>query len=160
MLGYAKLAELAGYSGLVITIDEFEVERNNNRSFKRVCDLLAVLGSYWETDTDHPDVPISLFFATVPTSGSIGDQFVDALVEDQVDGFYELPIWNQQHRSQFAARVYHLYSEAYALDEPYDISITERVENAISDRGEHGPSVMRFFAKEYLSALDSVYAAN
>ena len=160
LLGYAKLAELAGYSGLAITIDEFEVEHNNKKSFNRVRDLLTVLGSYWGADTDHPDVPISLFFATVPTSGSIGDQFVDDLVEHQEDGFYELPIWNQQHRSQFAARVYHLYSETYALDQPYDGSITERVENAISDRGEHGPSVMRSFAKEYLSALDSIYTAS
>jgi hypothetical protein len=160
LLGYAKLAELAGYSGMVITIDEFEVEHNNEKSFDRVRGLLEVLGSYWEADTDHPDVPISLFFATVPMSGSTGDQFVDDLVDDQEDGFYELPIWTQQHRSQFAARVYQLYSEAYALDQPYDGSITEIVENAISGRGEIGPSVMRFFAKEYLSALDSIYAAS
>ena len=157
LLGYAKLAELAGYKGLVITIDEFEVEHTNHRSFSRVRNLLTVLGSYWKNGLDHPDVPISVFFATVPSEGSTGDYFIDLLLGETEEGFYELPIWSKEDRAQFAARVYRLYSQVYSLEHPYDRSVTEIVERSIADRGEHGPAVKRSFAKEYLSALDSKY---
>ena len=157
LLGYAKLASLAGYKGLVITVDEFEVEHNNLQNFYRVEAILDRFEDYWLGDTDHPDVPIAMFFGSVSTEGSRGDRLIDTLIGEDPDAYYELPVWDKEDRASFAASVYQIYADVYELDLPYQSSITDTVENVIASRNEVGPAVMRSFAKEYLSALDTTY---
>jgi hypothetical protein len=156
LIGYAKLSELAGYAGLVITIDEFEIERGSAYQ-DRIIDLFNTLAKYWKGDLDHPDVPLSMFFATLSTDGSIGDRVINRLVPEDHEGFYLLPVWTKRHRREFSRSVFDLYSRAYGVDEAFDAAITDRVEQTIVARGEGGAAVMRSFAKDYVAALDSTY---
>ena len=98
-----------------------------------------------------------MFFATVSSDGSVGDRFINELVPQNSPGFYELPIWTQGDRANFARSVFTLYTTAYELNEGYDASITAKVEKAITDRGDGGAAIMRSFAKDYVAALDSTY---
>jgi hypothetical protein len=156
LIGYAKLVELAGYAGLVITIDEFEIERGSAYQ-DRIIDLFNTLVRYWEGELNYPDVPLSIFFATLSTDGSIGDRAINRLVPEGAEGFFLLPVWAKEHRSEFSRSVFDLYSRTYGIDEAFDAAITARVEQTIADRGEGGAAVMRSFAKDYVAALDSTY---
>jgi len=116
-----------------------------------------VLASYWKGEYDHPDVPLSMFFATLSTDGSIGDRVINRLVPEDDEGFFLLPVWAKEHRIEFSRSVFDIYCRAYGIDESFDTDITARVEQTIVNRGEGGAAVMRSFAKDYVAALDSVY---
>ena len=87
----------------------------------------------------------------------LGDRAINRLVPEGAEGFFLLPVWAKEHRSEFSRSVFDLYSRTYGIDEAFDAAITARVEQTIADRGEGGAAVMRSFVKDYVAALDSIY---
>jgi hypothetical protein len=157
-IGYSLVARLAGYKGLCITIDEFEVERLLPRlRFDRVEKLLLVLQKYFAGDLDHPRAPLAVFFATVGQEGHDGDMVVDRLVEASGGGYYRLRAPSRVERIELARRIYVQYSEAYGVTESFSASVAESVENYLQERGAPDGGLIRAFIKTYVGALDSLH---
>lgn len=82
LAGHAIIACLAGYKGLVITIDEFEIEHLLPRSkFERIYNLVNALTEYFSGEMEHPIAPLALFIATVDQESHTGDIIVDNMVK-------------------------------------------------------------------------------
>ncbi len=159
-VGYALVAQLAGYTGLCLTIDEFEVEHLLPRAkFDRIVDLLKVLRSYFANELSHPRAPLSVFFATVGEEGHVGDREVDALIEAAggEGDYYRLKTWSREERAELARRIHRMYSQAYGGTAAYSSSVAEEVENYLERRGATGgDDLIRAFIKTYVGALDSL----
>lgn len=157
-VGYAVLSKLAGYKGLVITVDEFEVERLLVAfQFSRVSRLLEVLAAYFQEKLDHPKAPLSVFFATIGEEGHDGDQFVDRLIEEAGGSYYPIKPWSHEDRAELSRRIFRLYSEAYEIDSDYAPVIPEVVEKTLEVKGAGGNGLIRAFIKSYVGALDSLH---
>ena len=80
LAGHAVLARLAGYKGLIITIDEFEIEHINNKNMERVRDSLYAINKYIAGDTRYYKAPLGIYIATIDQSGEIGDPIIHEYV--------------------------------------------------------------------------------
>jgi len=156
-VGYAVLSKLAGYNGLVITIDEFEVEPLFASKFNRVTDLLKVLASYLKGELGHPAAPLSVFFAAVGEEGHTGDKFVDRLIDDAKGDYYSVQAWSRVDRTELSKRIFELYSKAYGLNQEYVPAVADSVETELDKSGAGDGGLIRAFIKTYVGALDSLY---
>jgi len=157
LVGNAHIAELAGYDGLVVTIDEFEVEVMNSKNIDRVSDLLRVLALYFQGQLSHNEYPVSIFFATVGQEGNRGDKYVDSLIESANGGWYEIPEIGADERSELASRMHELYTKAYELTDSYDARTTDEVEEQVGIIGANDSGIIRSFIKRYIALLDSQF---
>ncbi len=160
IIGYCRLAVLQGYKGLVVTIDEFEVEQTISKNYGRTQQLLDMLYQYWQHALDdYPQVPLGMFIATVsddPTRNS-ASSVVANILSDYVKDTYEIRTLKAEDRRALAIQLHDFYTTAYGIDNPYTDNIFDTVELRIADTGESGPAIMRSFIKEYLASLDSAY---
>lgn len=157
-VGYALVARLAGYKGMVITIDEFEVEHLlTYLKFQRVADLLAVLTAYLKGELDHPKAPLAVFFATVGEEGHRGDLVVDRLIEATGGDYYPLKPWSRPDRVQLAQRIHRQYSDVYDVNEAFSASVAQTIEDQLEQRGAGDGGLIRAFIKAYVGALDTLY---
>ena len=151
LFGHAIICSLAGYKGLVVTIDEFEVEYLG--LFGRVVDLITALTKYLAGKTSHPWAPCSLFFATIGQPGHQGDKVVDQLVESCGGEYYPLEEMDWDAMKDIGKRIHKLYNKTYSLSEPFSLATTERIYNRI----ENHSGRVRSFIKHYLAHLDDSY---
>lgn len=157
-VGYTLLTKLAGHRGLVITVDEFEVEHLQSRQMHaRVNSLLDVICRYLTGNMSHPKVPLAVFFATVGEEGHRGDQVIDDLIESANGGYFEVHEWSPEQRTDLAKRIHALYREAYGLTIPYAAKTVEAVEAQLESRADDDGGLIRAFIKHYVSALDSSF---
>ncbi len=157
LVGNAHIADLAGFNGLVVTIDEFEVERVYSANFNRVIALLNVLSAYFQGNLMHKDYPVSIFFATVGQEGNRGDSFVDFLIESTDGDWYEIQEMSSLDRFELAKRMHELYAKAYQIEMLFNPDVTEEVERQTCDYGEGDSGIIRAFIKRYIATLDRVY---
>jgi len=156
LAGHATVAKLAGFRGLVLTIDEFEVEVKHMtaKSNKRVNDLLGLLAEYFAGNLDYQVAPLALFFATVGGSGHEGDRAITRMLGAGRDVYHELSPWSSAQRAQLAERLHQLYSRAYKVNSAFDPAQVAQVERQL-DRSGHDSGQIRAFIKRYVAALDS-----
>jgi hypothetical protein len=160
LAGHATMAERAGYRGIVLTIDEFEVDQSLLTPAKqeRLVHLLQVLHKYLMGKTDHRAAPLALFFATVGEDGHTGDGVVEQLIGDRPEAHYELHPWLlEEDLRDLAARIDRLYAAAYGLVEPIDDSLVARVEADLNAMGSGDSGLIRAFIKRYVGVLDVRY---
>lgn len=158
LAGVALAARLAGYEGLAVTIDEFEVESYalSPKMQMRAWQVLSVLREYLAGETAHRPAPIALFIATVGEEGHLGDAVVQLLVDGENDGRYRLRSMSRANRGTLARRIHSLYCDAYAVDDAFDPSLAEGVEESLA--ASAGDSdITRSFIKRYVGRLDWVY---
>lgn len=154
--GHATVAKLAGFEGLVLTIDEFEVEQNLTwKAYDRVNDLLNLLTKYFGGELDYEAAPLSLFFATVGGKGHEGDAAIEAMLADSRDGYYYLSPWTETQRVQLAERLHGLYCQAYGENSAFLPAQVDQVERQIARYGDNDSGLIRAFIKRYVAALDS-----
>lgn len=158
LVGMTAVGEQAGFAGLVITIDEFEVEHNlTPTQMQRVENLIRVLGDYLEGKLRHRSVPLSIFFATVGQAGHRGDAVVDELLERANGDWHELRALNRADRARLAGNIHALYCEAYEIRCLLDSEIVNAVEAELDTQGLTDTGVTRAFIKRLVAALDSTY---
>ena len=148
LFGHAIICNLAGYKGLVVTIDEFEVEYLG--LFGRVVDLINVLTKYLTGNTSHPCAPCAIFFATVGQPGHQGDKVVDQLIEDCDGDYYPLDEMDRDAMRDIGKRIYKLYNKTYNLSEPFSVSTAKKIYQKIEIHGGR----VRSFIKHYMAHLD------
>lgn len=152
----ALAGQMAGYAGLVITVDEFEVEYNLTATgIQRTRDLIDELAAYVAGRTQHAPAPIAIFLASVGQDGHQGDAIIDHLIQAGRGERFDLEPMDADHRRTLARNIHRLYLEAYQLDAPFDPRLPDRVEQALTESGEADSSgVARAFIKQYVAALD------
>jgi hypothetical protein len=152
LLGYARLANLAGFRGWVITVDEFEVEHLRSPNFERV---KSVIDGMVHSMRGPTTAPLGLFFATADQEGHTGDAVIEALVEVTGGGHHELAQWPKNDRRHLAEKIHRLYVTAYGSGKRFDRQTVDHVEEGLAQSDVHGSGLIRAFIKAYLSHLDA-----
>lgn len=152
LFGHATLCKLAGYKGLVLTIDEFEIEHNGVH-FDRVEDLIGVLEGYLSGETDHATAPCTIFIATVNQAGQLGDEVIDDLVKASNGYCHHLAELEWEAVFKLGRKLHDLYCDAYNLSVEYDPALTKKLFNRASDYTGR----IRGFIKLYMAYLDNHY---
>jgi hypothetical protein len=153
--GLALLAQLAGFSGLAVTIDEFEVETwfLSAQKRERVRDVLTILGDYLRGETDHKPAPLALFFATTGDTDTRGDQFIRTLVASEGSQRYSVRGLDRRARGRLGREICDLYRDAYNLTEALDDQLIARVESELASRLSDSDGT-RVFIKSLTGLLD------
>jgi hypothetical protein len=156
--GYALLSQMCGYKGLVVTVDEFEVETHADRArFERIISFLRELLRYMEGNHPSiPNAPLSVYFAAVGKHTE-GDAFLERLIALAKGKIYRLNQWTDHQRMGLAEKLYEVYAEAYDIAAPYDSELAENVNMLLQKRGLEGSTLIRSFVKWYVAMLDMKY---
>ncbi len=154
LIGHTLIAKYAGWKGLVVTVDEFEVERAclDPKMLSRAEDLFNLLKSYLLGNLKHPDVPLGLFFATA-SKGTRGDRLVDELIGDCDGGYKRLRPLSSDGFQKLAERIFSLYSRAYGFNTPFLQDCFERAFKSVQSH----ENLTREFIRRYIFVLDSTY---
>lgn len=158
LLGYATLAKLAGFRGLVITIDEFEVESHlSAQKHERLQDVLDALIYRLGTEGAGPAAPLTMFIATVGQGGASGDETVEALVEGTGGERFPLRNWPSDAQLLLAQKIHRLYCEAYDESNTFDVDLARSTQRALDDADIGASGQIRAFIKRYVAELDATY---
>lgn len=144
----------AGYKGLVVTIDEFEVEYNLPWQYlDRTKQLVEALHQYMSGGS-WPKAPLGLFFAAVGQDGHQGDEIIEKLMS-RADGdcYWELKPWPKSARNALAEKLYDLYAATYGIREFFEDAWFDDTEDAC--RGE--VQNIRSFIKRFIARLDEEF---
>jgi hypothetical protein len=158
LLGYTVLAKVAGLAGLVITIDEFEVEHQFSRDrLERIVGLVKALAHRF-TKAGAFGVPTAIFIATVGQDGHLGDTVVSAMLRIG-DGAIEekrrvLRHWPARSLVQLARRIHNLYGQAYSATCDFDERQAHSLAERVVDLEAETSGQIRAFIKSYVAALD------
>lgn len=157
LVGHTRIAELAGYKGLILTIDEFEVEHNlSKEKLQRVVDLIRALTGYFTGSVRKPIAPLGIFFASVGEEGHVGDAIIDFLIEKAGGEYYRINPWPRGRRLELARVIHRLYCDAYGLEHSFDRRIVDEIERGLeTDSSDIG--LIRMFIKRYVAKLDSLF---
>jgi hypothetical protein len=166
LIGTTLIARLAGFKGLVVTIDECEVEEHMlgksgwNKAFKTISALFEYMGG----ERGYPLVPISLYFSTVPSTlfENDAEKWVDGLVKIS-QGKFRLIVpfegWdseNPDHR-ELMRRIHNIYLESYHCDKVPEEEIIRQLNQIMETPEALDSGRLRYFMKQYIGLLDALY---
>lgn len=159
LAGVALAGQHAGYAGLVITVDEFEVEYNlAPLKFERVRALIGELATYLSGQGPIRPAPVALFFAAVGQGGHAGDAHIESLLNAGTGKRFELTPMNIRHRLSLAREIHSMYVETYGLVGTFNKDVVHKVERSLRESGQLDSSgVARAFVKRYVASLDQQY---
>lgn len=159
LVALALAGQLAGYKGLVVTVDEFEVEYNQQpHKITRVRELMSELAAYMEGRGPLLPAPVALFFAAVGQGNRAGDPLVGQVVDAARGNRYELEPLRVDHRLRLAREIHSMYAETYGVRATFDAADVNRVETSLKRTGHLDSSgVGRAFIKRYVASLDLRY---
>jgi len=178
LLGITKICQLAGYKGLIITIDEYEVESSllQGRTWHdREIAFLELLIEYFKGKTYYPKLPMALYFASVPisTDDDMGDysyffkglhlvELVDEIVQTSNGYTYDLDQfigWDSHNKElkSLVKNIHELYKKAYNCQGFALESILALLSDNLNKSSLNESGGIRSFMKQYISLLDSTY---
>ncbi len=158
LAGHAVLAKLAGFKGLIITIDEFEIEYYDKKNHIRVEEILNTIGQYLNGNTIYYKAPLGIYIATVDQYGYQGDPLIQRYIAPNELNRYRLRVWEQEQRVKLAEKIHKIYCEAYNLENPFDKSLASKIERLLAQKIENDDSgLIRSFIKWYVGLLDLKY---
>lgn len=152
LIGNAVVCQLAGFKGLVITIDEFEIQRLGTKS-NRVDAVITYLMNYLKGKTGHKAAPLSIFIASVGTDGHLGDKIIDAMIRECEGEFYSLKILEERDCIELGRKMFNLYRDVYNVKSLYDETRAKEIHKNIKIDEGH----VRKFIKYYIGYLDMKY---
>jgi hypothetical protein len=158
LAGHAALAKLAGYRGLIVTMDEFEIEYTHRKKLIKTEETLKALYDYFKGKTNYFNVPLGIFFAVVDQYGKEGDPLIEKYIAFDKGSRYKLKIFNRTQRVNLAEKIHSIYCEAYSLENTFNRKLASEVENLLAKKIEDNDSgLIRSFIKWYMSLLDVNY---
>lgn len=152
LIGNAVICQLAGFKGLVITIDEFEIQRLSSK-LDRVAAVLTCLLDYLKGKTGHKAAPLSIFIASVGHEEHLGDKIIDAMIKQCEGEFYSLKVLDENDCVELGRRIFNLYKGVYNLQFLYDDKEAKDIYQRIKIEEGH----VRKFIKYYIGYLDMEY---
>ncbi len=156
LTGHALLARLAGCRGLVVTVDEFEVEHLGQ--WGRTGHLVKTLEKYLQGTLAPPEDPLSIFVATVGQEGEETDPAVDRLVRASAGSVWRLRRFGVEEQLGHAMDLFELYAAAYGIDERPSWEVEQTLRQCVMDLAatdeSGGP---RSFIKSAIGLYDHTY---
>ncbi len=158
LAGHAALSRLAGYRGLIITMDEFEIEYLYKRKLVKIEETLGALQDYLKGKTGCFNAPLGIFFAVVDQYGNEGDPLIEKYIASDKSSRYRLKVFNRTQRVKLAEKIHSIYCDAYSLENVFNRKLTSEVEELLAGKIENNDSgLIRSFIKWYISLLDVNY---
>jgi len=159
LVGHAMIAKLCGYRGLVITIDEFEVEYTGyTTEFGRVRDLLSVLEQYLRGELDHEAAPLAIFVASVGQAGHYGDEILTKLSRITGSKAFVLQPMKAKDYKLLGQKIHELYRSAYGIKGAPKHDIVSKAQDEIDlDYADQESGETRIFIKNLLARCDAMY---
>lgn len=156
LLGYARLAEAAGWPGLLVTIDEFEIHGLSTSSAKvRAISILMALAKLKDDQLGLGSAPLSIVFGTIDDPGNeVASRLTEIVVGDRPDAYWKLPEITAPGRKELADRIARLHSEAYGGPPSAPAAVVAVSEQAIANASE----TVRPFIKRLVWELDCLAA--
>lgn len=155
LVGHAIIAKLAGYRGLVITVDEFEVETNLTKTnLLRVYNLLSLLLNYFNGASNYTEAPLAVFWSTIGDLNNVNEIILNKMVGASEGKTYELKTWEKQDLLLLASKIHHLYRDAYMLDKPFSNTQANKLIELLVSKGYCDNWMIRAFIKYYIMILD------
>lgn len=159
LMGYASLARVAGYAGVVMTVDEFEVEHQSSpQRLGRIVALAATLRVRFGSEASR-GVPLAVFIATVGQQGQLGDVIVEAMLGagggDHAQNRRELRAWPAKNLVDLAGRIHRLYRDTYASAATFDRDEADELADKAAGESADESGQIRAFIKGYLAQLDA-----
>ncbi len=153
MVGYATIARSAGFEGLVVTIDELEVESTFSTASKasKVIDLVAALRAEFHGAQPVPG-GLGFFLAAVGEDGAIEDKVVSLIVDSNPEPPYTLEPWGRSELLALSQRIHTLYASAHGVETGYDESVARSLFRLIDPN-----DAIRAFIRGYVARLDVIY---
>lgn len=155
LIGHTRIAKLAGFSGLVVTIDEFEVEAAVlvDKLKQREETLLRATKAYLKGNLWYPPVPLALFFATATVGRGPGDAFVDELIKECNGEYRRLETFQDGDYRVLASAISKIYARAYGcrlerLEDRIDVALGASVDR---------DNKTREFIRRFVFLLDAAY---
>ena len=152
LFGHGHICHAAGYKGLVVTIDEFEIELIGARQrVKRTLELLIALLTYFEK---NPSAPVLICFATIETASDKprSERLIDALVAQSNGDCHELREMEWADIEDLGRRMQSLYYRAYKIP---DVRPAPDIGTIWNDYSRSLSGKARSFIKHYMAALDA-----
>lgn len=149
LLGFAEICKLAGFNGLVITIDEFEVQRLVPK-WERVVDVISSLAKELKGGTSLLSSPIGIFFAAVGLDGHVGDKIIDWLINECGGEFYPLKRFEKDACIELGNKIFRLYRDVYEIQADWNESIARKMYEKLENQDGH----VRAFIKNFIARLD------
>lgn len=160
LVGTSVIARLAGYKGLVITVDEFEVESSllcGKNQIGKFHNTLENLFEYIKGEMNYPDVPIAIYFATVGLDeNNRGYEFIDSMVRASKGEKYTIEPCKSWDLAM-AETIHELYKDAYSCNHHEDIEMFSAFNSIVENRDINDSGYIRYLMKQYIGFLDSVY---
>jgi len=165
IIGTALISKGAGYKGLLILIDEFEVEipfLRTKAQKDRFNNNLNMLIKYVSGKTSYPGTSLGIYFATTGKGFDFGSEYINKIVSGSEGSRYKIePIlnWNLDNLEiiKFANNVGRIYQEAYPHIENSDISLIPALNKIIRNEQIYESGGIRYFVKQYIGMLDKKY---
>jgi hypothetical protein len=154
LLGYAAIANRCGFEGVIVTVDELEVEHAlaTGSKWQKLVEFVAAMRSELTHD-EPPGGGLVIFFAAVHED-TLEHDVVKLIVETTPGEPYVLTPWDDDDLVDLARRIHGLYSLAYGSIGSFDardaVSVIDRLDEL--DIDETG--AIRAFIKTYVSRLD------
>jgi P-loop Domain of unknown function (DUF2791) len=156
LMGTAALARAAGLAGLVVTVDEFEVEHLLPRTkLDRVIALTFELVKYLDRRRSAQPWPLALFVASVGQQGHVGDGIIEAIVNSVGGGRYILSEWPLESLEVLGARISTLYGDAYGVGGIDSAAVTQAARERLTRADLSGSGLIRAFIKSIVAELDT-----
>jgi hypothetical protein len=158
LVGHSAIAQLAGFRGLVVTIDEFEVEYYllTPSMRDRVESLVVLLAQYLKGQLSHPTAPLALFFATADQPGSPGAEIVGQIVGRAPKHRFELKPWSRRDLRRLLGVVQEMYAAAYGVDALLSSETVSALLDTVTSKKSDG-ELIRTFVKSSVAILDSLF---
>jgi hypothetical protein len=157
LAGHAMIAKLAGFKGLVVTIDEFEVEAFlSSQMMERVRALLNALTRYLKGQGPIKAAPLSIFIASVGQEHHRGDAAVDEMIQATGGDWHELEQLSKADLRDLGKWIFELYGKVYGVNDLLPRALTDTVIQELGQDVEDSGAT-RAFIKHFMAALDACY---
>lgn len=158
LFGYASLAKSAGYQGLVVTIDELEVEDALFTAAKRpkLINFVSTMRSVLKVQQALPG-GLAIFFAAVGEGQAVEDDVVSLIVDATPGEPFELEPWDRRDLVELSRRIHSLYATGYGVNHPYEESVAIGVFKVIDRLELEQSGEIRAFIRSYVARLDVMY---
>jgi hypothetical protein len=156
VMGTAALARACGLAGLVVTIDEFEVEQLLPRNkIARVIGLVGELVKYLDRRRSAQPWPLAIFVASVGRQDHVGDGIIEALVNNVSGSRYVLSEWPLESLAILGAKISTLYGDAYDVTGIDSAGVTQAARERLTRADLGGSGLIRAFIKSIVAELDT-----
>jgi hypothetical protein len=158
LIGYATLAHHAGYRGLIVTVDELEVEDALMTASRRSKLIDFVVAMRAELGNRQPlEGGLAIVFAAVGDGADVEDDVVRLIVDVTPGEPFELQPWRRADLMVLSRRIHELYVAAYGVTAPYDEAVASGVFKVIDRHELQQSGEIRAFIRGYVARLDVAF---